>query len=431
MKKKIALLLTMSMVFGLVACGAEEEKPVEPEKIVEEKPVEEAVVSDEPESKDGMYEAYEKAVRDLVDNHVFPGGEEADFLEDMDMDISANTFAVYDVDLDGKKELIIEYSTSTMAGMVEHVYGYDEENDQLFLELTTFPGASFYANGLVQTQASHNHSKGMNLWPYGVSTYNKDTDSYDFVISVSSWDKEVADTDEQGEPYPEDVDFEGFGTVYILDDGEGETLMGVTEYEDWYSENLGLEDPLYIPFLNMSEEHISQIAMSDVDRAEKSYAIVEEYGFENGFSALSYRLLGNTMVDCGDYYQIDAVFLKGITVPANMQAGDTYSIVVDELSNVTEVVEFDGEFYHNLYTDAEYYTYDPNSDDDVYLYCDSDDRVEAKFFVGVLRIAKDARVGIAIENKYWNVEAKDLNSWYNGVKFAEDGMVTELVNFGD
>lgn len=49
MKKLIALLLALTLVFGLMACGAKKDAPVEEENpVVEETPEEEPVVEDEP-----------------------------------------------------------------------------------------------------------------------------------------------------------------------------------------------------------------------------------------------------------------------------------------------------------------------------------------------------------------------------------------------
>ena len=54
--------------------------------------------------------AYAAALEEIYTNHTFPDGK--DFGFDGFHDMSENKFAVYDIDSDGKKELIVLYTTT-------------------------------------------------------------------------------------------------------------------------------------------------------------------------------------------------------------------------------------------------------------------------------------------------------------------------------
>lgn len=123
----------------------------------------------------GRREAYILTLENLYTNRIWPDGTEVDLMGDM----SENVFAVYDVDGDGEDELIIKYTSSSMAGMIEAVYGYDSETGVLYQELREFPALTFYDNGFIRADASHNQSDDPAAWPYTMYQYKKDTNTYE------------------------------------------------------------------------------------------------------------------------------------------------------------------------------------------------------------------------------------------------------------
>lgn len=127
----------------------------------------------------GRREAYILTLENLYTNRIWPDGTEVDLMGDM----SENVFAVYDVDGDGEDELIIKYTSSSMAGMIEAVYGYDSETGVLYQELREFPALTFYDNGFIRADASHNQSDDPEAWPYTMYQYKKDTNTYEEVGS--------------------------------------------------------------------------------------------------------------------------------------------------------------------------------------------------------------------------------------------------------
>lgn len=145
--------------------AAETPAPAAPEKgaasETEEKQTEQAEATDFPEG-DGQegpeMAAYAAALEEIYTNHTFPDGK--DFGFDGFHDMSENKFAVYDIDSDGKKELIVLYTTTYMAGMTGTVYAYDSSSGTLRAELQEFPSLTFYDNGAVVAEWSHNQGMG-------------------------------------------------------------------------------------------------------------------------------------------------------------------------------------------------------------------------------------------------------------------------------
>lgn len=131
------------------------------------------------EMLEGRSEAYILTLQNLYSNRIWPDGTVVDVMGD----ISDNTFAVYDVDGDGEDELIIKYTSSSMAGMIEAVYGYDDEIGALYQKFSDFPALTFYDNGFIRADASHNQSDDPDAWPYTMYQYNEDARVYEAVGS--------------------------------------------------------------------------------------------------------------------------------------------------------------------------------------------------------------------------------------------------------
>lgn len=209
---------------------------------------------------DDMYHAYADALENLIQNHIFPDGTEAAELSD---DMSQNKFALYDVDNDGKEELLLMYTNTYMAGETGYVLGYDETTKKLQTELSEFPLLTFYDNGVAKAEWSHNQGlAGDNFWPYSLYQYAPDSDSYKLVGMVDAWDKNYRETDDQNHPFPSDVDKSGTGFVYyIMKDGQYDTTHPVdaSEYNQWLDSYIGGASEIQIPYLDLSEENIAQI----------------------------------------------------------------------------------------------------------------------------------------------------------------------------
>jgi hypothetical protein len=210
--------------------------------------------------RDAMISAYQSVLIGIVDNHIFPDGQECDWTESTDM--AQNQFAVYDIDQDGKDELILIYSTASMAGMVELIYDFDNDTTTSEEEFREFPALTYYDNGIIQADWSHNQGLAGDFWPFTLYQYNSETDGYDSVAMVDAWDRSLSETDYNGNPFPVESDTDADGIVYyIMKDGEYEldTPIDGAEYELWRNSYLNNAKEVDIPFVSLTNDNIDNI----------------------------------------------------------------------------------------------------------------------------------------------------------------------------
>lgn len=178
-----------------------------------------------------------------------------------------------------------------------------------------------------------------------------------------------------------------------------------------------------------------------------SWKIVQQYGYQEDrsdrgtvgqMSLLSYLLKADTLQDAGEYFTVDATFLKPVTVTADLKIGDTVTATFNELTGETEELTYEREGILTGKDGAEYYYYPDNENykenGEVILYQDSDDRVDAPFYEGKLCISKDAVTGVVLDPSPYETVTKDSfneSNWFNGVFFDENGVVMGLVFYGD
>ena len=204
----------------------------------------------------GRKEAYKAVLENLYYHNTLPNGNDYGFNEFRN--ITDNRFAIFDIDSDGKEELIIEFTTTMLtSGMVEVIYGYMPESKMVKEELTEYPILKFYKNGVIEALWSHNHSMSEALWPYTLYQYNPETDTYLVVATIEAWEKSISDT--KGEiVFPDQADIDGDGIVYYIQ-AEGEygyhNPVDFAEYKEWRESYIGDGTEIQIPFLNLTEEN--------------------------------------------------------------------------------------------------------------------------------------------------------------------------------
>lgn len=195
--------------------------------------------------------AFISALEGICRNQVFPDGSE--FQYDASTNGEGNQFAIYDIDFDGKEELIIQYTTTYTAGMVEVIYDYDSKTKLLKEELRSFPSLTYYNNGIVSADWSHNQGlAGLgDFWPYTLYQYKQESDTYIEIASVDAWNKEQANEDYEGNPFPDELDIDGDGFIYFVT-AEGtyaqNTVVDGEEYERWRSSLLGNAKKMEVPY---------------------------------------------------------------------------------------------------------------------------------------------------------------------------------------
>lgn len=174
------------------------------------------------------------AARQLPDGELDTSSLDAGFGEMRD-----NHFAVTDIDGDGREELIVSYVNATMAGMEEIIYDYDPALGKLKRELTQWPALTYYDNGIIKAEASHNHTHG-EFWPFALYQYEAESDSYQQIAYVHTWDKEISDVYED-QPFPDELDTDGDGTLFNISEGAEATYeyedykYNQADFEEWYN----------------------------------------------------------------------------------------------------------------------------------------------------------------------------------------------------
>ena len=202
-------------------------------------------------------QAYWTVLTDIYHYQIFPGGRELGY---DGWPMSDNRFALGDIDGDGSEELIVVYSTTYTAGQAYIIYDYDASTGGVREQFIEYPGVVHFDNGILKVDASHNHTLSEKIWPYTLYKYNAESDSYDVIAQVEAWDKEIRDTDYEGNAFPDDVDADGDQTVYYImetDEYAQRTPVDGKEYDQWYESYRNGAGTVTIPYLALTEENIA------------------------------------------------------------------------------------------------------------------------------------------------------------------------------
>ena len=216
-------------------------------------------------------ERYRQILRDILHQQVFPNGVELGY---DGSDLSQNKFAVMDIDEDGNQELLIVYTTTYYGGNALLIYDYSEDTGELREELREFPGVSFLGGGMAKADMSHNHSSSLTVWPYSVYAYDFTGDRYLPKYQISGWEKDL-----EPEGFPEDVDADGDGLIYIISDANDQNLTlyeDTREYERW-ARHMSLDGvAVFIPWKSLTVENIARIGI-DTQNPEDRDQAMEKY----------------------------------------------------------------------------------------------------------------------------------------------------------
>lgn len=191
--------------------------------------------SDNVYSTDMEDEVYRNLVMEMLDTGTFPatGGTPYNGMP------YENTYAVMDIDDDGKEELLINFGNAhSMAGMVLYIYDYNRTTGEVYVEYAGFPGMTVYDNGYIKEEASHNHGRSAleDFWPYALLKYDVETDTYEQVANIDAWQRTISEDSEPDPEFPGEKDLDGDGIVYYdisISYYEPTMIMDNAEYEKW------------------------------------------------------------------------------------------------------------------------------------------------------------------------------------------------------
>ncbi len=208
------------------------------------------------EDADTVKEAYYSVLDKLYTTYTLPDGTDLSY--DGILDLSDNCYAIYDIDYDGQEELIIIWDTTYTAGQSVIVYGYDSAAGKVRTELWQYPLQIFYDNGVVEVGLSHNQGlasvmpENVDFWPYFLYQYDKSTDTYVQRALVDAWNKAYRETDYEGNAFPDDIDADGDGVVYLVEVGENQEWMDAEAYHAWRDSYIGGANEVEIPYEKMT-----------------------------------------------------------------------------------------------------------------------------------------------------------------------------------
>ncbi len=195
--------------------------------------------------------AYISALEQLIYQKITPNGEK--------WICGTQEYAIFDIDRDGEKELIIRQDQFSVASLNVTVYDYDEKLNELRIEYIGYPSHTFYENGVIVTMASHNHGPSWpadDFWPYSVHRYNKELDLYEEIAYVEGCLKEPDNEIYEGRMFPYEADLDGDGMVYYImtdDEYSLENPVDNAAYNAWREAAVGISSEIIFSYKRLPD----------------------------------------------------------------------------------------------------------------------------------------------------------------------------------
>ena len=192
---------------------------------------------------------------------------------DADTVKAIQSFAVFDVDRDGHDELIFKVENAVgMAGQYAEIFDYDPDKDLVIKEMSETPiwsDFTVYGNGTIEERYSHNQGMMVgSLYPYSLWLYDASKDMYVRTLDASSWSKESSDVDYDGNPFPTDIDKDGDGEIYLLDENDTEQRMDGDDYYAWHDQQVNFTKPVDIPYHFCTAENIQKLRDQTLNQSD-------------------------------------------------------------------------------------------------------------------------------------------------------------------
>ena len=212
--------------------------------------------------------AYVRVLENLLNNSILPDNSDGTGIFS---DMADNTFAVADVDGDGREELVLLTRPDIYAGYRGYILDY--YNNALVIQHSGFPSFTFYSNGAFAEDDSHAQGSWTSqFWPHDIYRYLPSSDSYELAGHVGAWEKVISDINRDSlPPFPTEKDVSGAGILYYITPAEdmGPTFTGYSKdavdqsvYLEWLEPILGDARPLELEYLPLTEENIAHIERS-------------------------------------------------------------------------------------------------------------------------------------------------------------------------
>ena len=220
------------------------------------------VRAESPEEAQARKAAYINAIRTFADQRTFPDGMKVgDVLEESVF--RENSFAVCDVDEDGVPELLFRYENGFMAELAERIFDYDSASGSLREEVFMAPFTTYYTGGIIQENASHNHSLDYEFWPYQLLRYDAASDAYSMGASVTGWRRDDYPSDYNNNPFPSEYDKDGDGEVFTITLANGKsTTCDADVLNSWRDRIMANSTEMQIPWKTLDQASVEAYASS-------------------------------------------------------------------------------------------------------------------------------------------------------------------------
>lgn len=366
MKKFVSSILVAAMCFSLVACEGNRARDESTEVMTETSeiptdPVEEIIetttveVTEPSETEDPYRDlrliAYRNSLLALHDDCVWPNGDVESEPTSPD-EMSDNEFAIFDIDFDGKDELLIKWTTDMMADICMRIYEYDPATNAMNEELHSGIDVHFYDNGVILDDLKYlqGFEEGGGVWPYHIFQYDSLQDKYNYAGDVDSWCKSTSDNRGTDAVFPKEYDTDNTGVIYMIEyEGYDRDYYSHSEYVAFRDNLLGQAEAIEVPFESLSEANIRAVIVEsatantdtvladtvnpddywDTDEEGKTSYHLDEYAEALGYSLDHERYLHWGSVD--DYFNDGEVVYFYITQMTFRYKGIDYVLEDDSV----------------------------------------------------------------------------------------------------
>ena len=98
---------------------------------------------------------------------------------------------------------------------------------------------------------------------YVVMNYDEGKDAYEDAFYVDAWSREITDYNPYEEmPYPEDIDTEQDGYVYLITENGQKRILNRADYQKWEAALFAGKEPLTIPWQKITVDNIQALDAS-------------------------------------------------------------------------------------------------------------------------------------------------------------------------
>lgn len=277
------------------------------------------------------YDAYKALLKEFLKTSVL---NEIDY--SYDTNDNACSFAVCDINSDGKDELLVKLSNS----LAEYAFSYDATAKESKQILWTTDGCTIYNNGVVVDYLSHNQGYFGSKWPYMLNVAGEDG-VYEEAASVDGYDKMWLEERWEGVDFPADIDKDNNGFVYEVSQGGESKLLDDSDYKKWFEEFTKPENVISPIWYETTEDNIEKIS-KDIEKttdfkaflAERTQNFTDDYVSEvfGPFCGSSYYL-----------YDVNDDGLDDLIIEGALGLRDKcYTDIVINGSKDYQVLSFDG-----------------------------------------------------------------------------------------